>query len=279
MTKSNSIRTNLTASSVQNEIRLLLSVPKNKYATMILLEGIDDIKLFVSLINNKNTYLFESYGGKPGIKDILCKFTFDYRVIGIADRDYETQNIPRLFYCDYCNAEMMIASNDDSLSYTLFQITSNWLDISELRKHVLDKLFYFSIIRKLNEELCWGISFEEVPLNEIIINHSDLYRIIALINLKNRSNKLEDDRVSLIESEAKKLAGQNLLNCTNGHDFCKGMLKELKKLYPHTRSVTCLNADEFSSFIRIGYHKNHFKESNLYNALVNYQIEHDLYIV
>ena len=110
MTNSNSIRMNLTANSVENEIRLLLSVPKNKYATMVLLEGIDDIKLFFSLVNNENTYLFESYGGKLGIKNILSKFTSDYRVIGIADRDYETKNIPKLFYCDYCNAEMMIAS-------------------------------------------------------------------------------------------------------------------------------------------------------------------------
>lgn len=279
MTNSNSIRMNLTASSVENEIRLLLSVPKNKYATMVLLEGIDDIKLFISLVNNENTYLFESYGGKLGIKNILSKFTSDYRVIGIADRDYETKNILKLFYCDYCNAEMMIASNDDSLSYTLFQLTSNWLNLSRLRNCVLDKLFYFSVIRKLNEEMCWGISFEEVPLNEIIINHSDLYRIITLINFKNRSNKIEDDRISLIESEAKKLAGQNFLNYTNGHDFCKGMLKELKNLYPHTRSVTCLNADEFSCLFRMGYHKNHFKESDLYKNLLNYQIEKNLKIV
>lgn len=279
MINSNSIRMNLTASSVENEIRLLLSVPKNKYATMILLEGIDDIKLFISLVNNENTYLFESYGGKLGIKNILSKFTSDYRVIGIADRDYETKNILKLFYCDYCNAEMMIASNDDSLSYTLFQITSNWLNISELRNCVLDKLFYLSVIRKLNEEMCWRISFEEVPLNEIIINHSDLYRIITLINSKNRSNKLEDDRISLIESEAKKLVGQNFLNYTNGHDFCKGMLKELKNLNPHTRSVTCLNADEFSCLFRMGYVKKNFKESNLYKALESYQIEHNLNMV
>ncbi len=279
MTNSNSIRMNLTANSVENEIRLLLSVPKNKYATMVLLEGIDDIKLFFSLVNNENTYLFESYGGKLGIKNILSKFTSDYRVIGIADRDYETKNIPKLFYCDYCNAEMMIASNDDSLSYTLFQITSNWLNISELRTRVLDKLFYLSVIRKLNEEICWGISFEEVPLNEIIINHNDLYRIITLINLKNRSNKLECDRISLIESEVKRLAGQNYLNYTNGHDFCKGMLKELKNLYPHTRSIRCLNANEFSCLFRMGYVKKYFKESNLYKALESYQIEHNLNIV
>lgn len=279
MTNSNSIRMNLTANSVENEIRLLLSVPKNKYATMVLLEGIDDIKLFFSLVNNENTYLFESYGGKLGIKNILSKFTSDYRVIGIADRDYETKNIPKLFYCDYCNAEMMIASNDDSLSYTLFQITSNWLNISELRTRVLNKLFYLSVIRKLNEEICWGISFEEVPLNEIIINHNDLYRIITLINLKNRSNKLECDRISLIESEVKRLAGQNFLNYTNGHDFCKGMLKELKNLYPHTRSIRCLNANEFSCLFRMGYVKKYFKESNLYKALESYQIEHNLNIV
>lgn len=279
MTNSNSIRMNLTANSVENEIRLLLSVPKNKYATMVLLEGIDDIKLFFSLVNNENTYLFESYGGKLGIKNILSKFTSDYRVIGIADRDYETKNIPKLFYCDYCNAEMMIASNDDSLSYTLFQITSNWLNISELRTRVLDKLFYLSVIRKLNEEICWGISFEEVPLNEIIINHNDLYRIITLINLKNRSNKLECDKISLIESEVKRLAGQNYLNYTNGHDFCKGMLKELKNLYPHTRSIRCLNANEFSCLFRMGYVKKYFKESNLYKALESYQIEHNLNIV
>lgn len=279
MTDTNSIRMNLTANSIQNEIRLLLNVPKNKFTTIILLEGINDIKIFMPLVNKEKTYLVESFGGKTDIKNILGKFNSDNRVIGIADRDYETTNTPKLFFCDYCNAEMMIISNDNSLKNTLFQISSQWLDVYNIRICVLNKLFYFSIIRKLNEELDWGISFEKVPLHEIIVCHNDLSRIVKLINLKNPNNKIDDDKIALIQREITKLIGKNLLNYTNGHDFCKAMLRELKMLYPNTRSITTLNVDEFFSFIRMGYQKNHFEDSDLYSNLKKYQTEYNLNIV
>lgn len=278
MVDDNSIRTNLTPYSLQNEIRLLLSVPKNKFTTIILFEGINDIKLFASLVDDAKTYLVESYCGKTGIKNVLEKFNSDHRVIGIADRDYETKVTPKLFFCDYCNAEMMVVSNDSSLKHTMFQVTSRWLDIPNLRAGVLNKLFYFSVIRKLNEEFCWGIYFEKVPLNKLI-GCSDLSYVVKIINAKNIDNQLDNTKIALIQAEIVKLAGKNLLYYTNRHDFCKAFLKELKILYPNTNSVTHLNEDELYSFIRMGYQKTHFKESKLYGELVNYQTKYNLNIV
>lgn len=278
MVDDNSIRTNLTPYSVQNEIRLLLSVPQNKFTTIILFEGINDIKLFASLVDDTRTCLVESYCGKTGIKNVLEKFNSDYRVIGIADRDYETKVTPKLFFCDYCNAEMMVASNDSSLKYTMFQVTSQWLDIPNLRTCVLNKLFYLSVIRKLNEELCWGISFEKVPLNKLI-GCSDLAYVVKIINAKNADNQLNNTKIALIQAEIIKLSGENLLYYTNGHDFRKAFLKELKILYPNTNSVTHLNEGELYSFIRMGYQKTHFKKSKLYSELINYQTKYNLNIV
>lgn len=64
MVSNNSICEHLSSNSVENEIRLLLSNPKAKKETMVILEGVDDIKIFKKLLNEEDVYLFQSHGGK-----------------------------------------------------------------------------------------------------------------------------------------------------------------------------------------------------------------------
>lgn len=273
-----SIKTSLNTDSIQNEIRLLLSVPNSKHSTVILFEGIEDIKLFIPLLDEKHVYLFKSYCGKPGVKEILNKFSFDFRVIGIVDKDYEKNSINKLFYCDYCNAEMMIISNDTSLEYSLFQVTSKNLDTLNLKNTIFKKLSYFSAIRKLNEELSWGIPFYKISLKNIITTNCNLDDTIKLINSKSPDNKITKDQKELIQKEYESLLNKNPLEYTNGHDFLIALLIELKEK-ESCKMIKSLSVDEFATIVRMGYHKDNFKESHLYKKLKDYQLEHNLCIV
>lgn len=278
----NSIRMNLSKYSMENEIRLLLSVPQNKSKTIVIFEGQDDIKLFMPLLNLNSVYLFESYGGKPAIKSILqVRFLNEKRVVGIADKDYEMQKVERLFFCDYCNAEMMIVGNDDSLAYTLFTVTNEWLDVSSVRDRVLQKLIFLTIIRKLNDENDWGLTFQNISINGIM-QKSDLtplMQAVRVINSKNRLNIIDEQRKGKIKSEKEHLLSENLLEYTNGHDFCKALLREIKFLFPSSKKIASISSDEFEDFLRMGYRKEFFAYSSLYNSLYKYQTQNHLVIV
>lgn len=273
-----SIKTSLTNDSIQNEIRLLLSVPNYKNSTVILFEGIEDIKLFMPLLNIEYVHFIESYSGKSGVKEILNEFTSDFRVIGIVDKDYETNSMDKLFYCDHCNAEMMIISNDNSLAYALFQVTSKNLDTSKLKDNVFRYLIYLSSIRKLNEELNWGLPIYKISVRNIITSKNNLDEIIKSINSKSPDNKITKEREKLIKKEYRDMLNKDPLEYTNGHDFFIALLVELKKK-ESCKIIKGLSVDEFATIVRMAYHKENFKESHLYKKLKDYQIEHNLFIV
>lgn len=273
---------NLSKFSMENEIRLLLSVPQNQTKAIIIFEGQDDIKLFMKLINLNNTYLFESYGGKQSIKDIITnRFLNENRVIGIADRDYETQEIDRLFFCDHCNAEMMIIGNKDFFEYTLFIITNQFLDSEVLRNIVLKKLIFISVIRKLNDKNDWGLTFQNISINGILqkTEYHQLTQTIHVINNKNKSNPIDEKRNKEIKTQIMSLSENDLLELTNGHDFCKALIRELKFKFPKSKKITSISSDELEDYLRTGYQKEHFTNTILYQKIREYQDKYKLNIV
>lgn len=216
---------------------------------------------------------------KKGI-DILKKFGNCNRVIGIFDRDYDVDiKDEKIFFCDYCNVEMMILSDDRLFSDTLFNIFSSFIDVCNIRRIILDDLLILSAIRKLNYIEQWGLSFTNLPLKEIIKNKTDLEKIIFFINKKNVNNIIDISRKKFISLEVTAMQNLNLLNYTNGHDFCHTLLLELKELYKTNRTIQHMNLDELWLLIISGYGKEYFKKSKLYSNILSYQQNHGLKIV
>lgn len=276
-----SIRSNLTPSSMLNEIRLLLSVPQNKYKTIVLVEGQNDIKLLVSLLNMQNSYLIESFSGKSAILEtMISRFKDEKRVIGIIDRDYNNTLPDKVFTYDFCNLEMMVISDDDSFNYTMFQITNSSYGNLAIRKQSLEKLFILSIIRKLNDEYDWGISFERFPIYDYFKNnnYSSLDWVVRVLNIKN-SNNITENKLNIIKQELKNQNKMELLKITNGHDFCKMLLHELKVAYSSMSRVTSINVNELELFLIMGYNLNCFKKTQLFKEINDYQSRHSLQFI
>lgn len=277
-----SIRSNLTYNSMLNEIRLLLSVPQNKFKTVILVEGQSDIKLLVSLFDMQNTYLIESFSGKSAILETMSsRFKDDRRVIGIIDRDYSNALPNKIFTYDFCNLEMMIISNNDSFNYTMFQITNSVYGNIEVREQSLNKLFILSVIRKLNDENDWGINFERFPIYDYSKrdNYISLEWVVRILNIKNKTNNITEEKLSIIKQELKDQSKDELYNITNGHDFCKMLLHELKLKYSSLSKVTSINVDELELFLIMGYNLDYFKKTKLYESISEYQVKNSLKIV
>ena len=279
MLYNDSIREHLSKDSLVAELKMQLSSPQNLNRTMILFEGEDDISVFNSLIDNDGCMLFESYGGKAALNEIITSIINDKRLIGIRDRDYEANPLgQRIFFCDHCNLEMMIVSNNESFSNSMFKIVRQGDDFLKLREDVLLAIKGLSITRKLNEELQWHISFKGISVNYLLTlsNPIKVKDLILYLNSIN-ANMIDDQQMDLIITEMDKLTSHPL-DYTNGHDYCQALVFFLKTKYTN-KGIKTIGAKDFSTFLYLGYHEKHFKKTSLYNSLVLYQNQEKLSIV
>lgn len=273
----NSVYLALDKATMFAELRMQLSSPNNKKKTYIILEGQDDITLLRDCFTNE-CYLFESYGGKTALEETVNAFQ-NSNVIGVRDRDYIKFEKPRVFCCDYCNAEMMVVSNDKAFTVLLNKITQSNDNFVELRNQLLNDLIYLSAIRKLNEEYKFELNFKKVSINYLYRskNLSNLSYLVEYIN-RYSEQKINDDKRKLIEDEVTKIK-ENLLLYTNGHDFCELLITFLKQQYPNKNVVKTLSIGNFHLVLYIGYSFIYFYSTDLYKKLYDYQINNNLSIV
>ena len=274
----NKIYNNLRKDDLLAELKMQLFAPSNTKKTFIVFEGLDDITLLKSCFTD-NCILFESYSGKIGVEDIID--TFDYpQVIGIIDRDYAHTLKKRLFLCDYCNAEMMVISNDDAFTCLMEKLHLFNNDPIDFRNSVLNSLLYLSALRKANDEYHWNINFSRLPIIKLLENQTKILYddLIQLINRQNVDNPINHERELLIQAESIKIAS-NLLMYTNGHDFCTAFIHLIKRKYPNNKVTKSLGEDNIHTMLYIGFRPVDFIKTNLFNEILNYQTENALNIL
>lgn len=263
-----SIFDSLDRNDLISELLLQISHPNNVDKCFILFEGKDDIFLFKKLLTN-NCLGFESYGGKQDIITILSSpLLTDDRIIGIVDRDYSSYINKRLFYCDYCNAEMMVISCDEVFNDLICSITTKPADYSSLRNLYLDMLAPLSAIRKRNEEHSLSIEFA-IDINYMIRNTTcSLNEYVTKLNHAALNSDFSIN--SILYNHEETLVKTNCLSYTNGHDFCSGLRSAVNKTLFRGVKKTNLSEDEVRARIYLAYNKEYFSKTNLYSQLISY---------
>ena len=281
MAINNSIRAQLSKDDLLAEIRMQLSSPLNEHKTFLAFEGLDDIYLFESLVNTDECFLYESYGGKEALREIVENHFLDKRIIAIRDKDYDTNgDCERIFYCDYCNAEMMMVSNDLYFSTFMRRIVRKNVDFTILRDQVLDALKVISFTRKLNDEKSWGINLSDISVEYMfsLSNPISLENLALHINSKSRTKF--DDTMQLTVVDDLNNNTNNLLHYTNGHDFCVGLKCVVNNQFGINKNpINKLNATDFRSMLSLPYNLDFFKTTNLYASLKKYEEKSELHIV
>lgn len=262
----NSIREKLSESDTISEIRLLLGVDKARVCLVV--EGEDDQKLFAPLFA-KNVDIIQSYNSRDGVVNIVHKhFPNNKRVIGIRDKDYERKvKDARVFYCDFCCAEMMIISIDICFERLYSNFYKGSFNSQDLRLYCLSHLEKLSKYRKLNERNGWKIKFDGIKpgklFDDIIMQMDD--NILMEINKQNPYNQITKTREKSCVVLSRCSSLDDYLHITNGHDFvnlfCAICLK--------TSNQTSVKAIEVA--LRSAFNKEEFKQTQLYNALLLYQ--------
>lgn len=266
----NSIRDNLTETDTISELRLLL--PAQKDCTFILVEGPDDLQLFTPLLHEK-VELIKSYGSKNGIEHIIMDhFKRNKRVIGIRDKDYQKKSQSnRIFFCDFCCAEMMIVANINSFNRVYANFYKGTLTPADLRLYCLSHLEFLSNIRKLNELHSWRIRLDGIKSNSLFDDNISRMntKIVSEINAQNPSNQLDALRLAQITAQPQCVSLSDYLLITNGHDFVRIFSKLCKNC----------SIDAIESSLRCAFSSMEFKTTNLYSNLYAYEQKHNLHIV
>ena len=281
MLEYDSIRTSLSKESMLAEIRMQLSAPQNENKTFVILEGIDDITMFDSLLSPTGCILYESYGGKTALNKTVSEAFNDKRIIGIRDIDYDIPlECERIFYCDHCNAEMMMIANDSFFISIMRKLIKRKENFLQLRLDVLDCLKYFSFTREQNDTNHWGVNLSSTSV-EYLISKNDHIKINDIINHVNiKSNVKIDNQKKIAICEAVDNNKKTLLDYTNGHDFCSILKCMIKNKYGlQNTTLTKISDQDFKNFLSIGYTFDYFTKTVLFDKLKEYQETNFLHIV
>lgn len=255
------------------DIRMSLGADFERKKCALIVEGEDDLVFFTGKLS-PDVYLYESFSGKKGVKEIIESFD-DERVIGICDRDYqESPDNSKIYFYDYCCLEMMLISNDSSFSsfcYAHYQGETHPLD---LRKTILEDLSPLSFYRKLNEKRNWAIRFRGINFGTMCnpaTHRLDLSRLETQINQLNpHDSNVVQGQMQEAKNESDTVSDTNsLLMVTQGHDF----LNYFHQLcsYSLRQHVVLPKAKELCRSLLCSYRLSDFKSTNLYHNLTSIQ--------
>lgn len=276
----NSIVNNITKNDKIAEIQLLLNSDIDRKKTVIVVEGLDDIKFMSSVCNNiDNNLIIQSYSGKIGVKEIMDVYKNEKRVIGILDRDYSQEEInEKIFYYDNSCLEMMLIESNN----TFFNIYMEYIypyekNFEDFRMLCLNELKYISLLRKINEEEKLGIDFGRMSISNVFNNGK-----INIVGLKKQINERNNNYlINNVEIEKKidkeykcDILYKDLLAITNGHDFC-----DMVAIFSRNSKRKGISKEIIQMVLRCSYRDDDFKRTKLYENLKKYEIRYQLDIL
>lgn len=300
----NSIADNINPATTISLLSLKLGEDVYTDKTFIVVEGIKDVKLMQKLVVYDKVSIIQSYGGEKLLEKICERYANkDARVIGIRDKDYRKEpSQQNIFFYDHCNLKMMIVGNNQAFRSFCSEYFIGHYDFFEIRMCLLKNLELLSIFRKENYELdkdmCFkGISFKDLWKPDI----KKLDKKELLRQIKNRNRSFIADNRNMIVSCLKKVREStfdytDLLNTTNGHDFCallnvtcvettkenRAEMKAFKCVHDTPRpniELRSISFEEVESALHCSFSNECFKTTVLYRALKQYGDIHGLEIV
>lgn len=253
----NSIRMHLTKDIAINELHLTLGHPNRK--PCLIVEGNSDIK-FLNLVLDE-CFLWESYSGKEGVKEICKEFEGENLIVGICDRDYSTDKISNVLYYDYSCLETMLFSNK-IVAERLLNMMPKGFDYKTILLKVKDILCYIGAMRSYVFTNCLSISFDGISPKEYYIdNQFQLSKQKVLDKLKSRYKVLPFKQKDL----QKIIKSTKPFDLIQGHDLCRLLAvlfgKSISQDEVERDLYLCCTPNLFESFELCSLLKSHYKSA------------------
>lgn len=275
----NSIRSNLDKNDIITEIKLLLSADLKKENVFLLVEGDDDISFIGSKVSS-SVYIYESFSGKKGVKQIVDFFENKFSVIGLCDRDYDQINsTKRCFFYDHNCLEMMLAKNNSVFNCIHAEYYQGTKPSTEILNELLSNLLFLGEVRKLNQEKSLGLKLKDFTFGDCIENDCYLNPVKIIEKVKKRNPKKSEyfPLLDLLLNSFNKNDHYDYdyyFDTINGHDFLHFLQHSIRR-YTNKSKKT----EDIASSFRCAYKFEDFRSTTLFNCLKKYEEEKNLSIL
>jgi hypothetical protein len=256
-----------------NAIRLELRHPSGKERIWVLVEGIDDQKLFSKLIDGPHTRVNQANGGLSALHKAIAVLTEETnQVIGIRDADFlrleqKTSEHNSLFITDFHDAEMMMVMSDIAFQAVISEYLNPQLnEFKDIREEILGKLEFLGGIRFYNQINNFSINFKDLSIIEILdSDNNEIDKENCIDYLIQRSPNFNHGlKSSAIEQIIQDINDLAELCC--GHDFNKFLAFIVTK-----ESKPGVSDKDISKALRLAFSKNEFSKTHLYNDLKSWE--------
>lgn len=297
------LRDRIAPSSHMKAILLSAMHPMHSSKLYVIVEGLDDRKLYEAFFWRESVFVAEAKGVTTllDVVRMLNQKSADRgssipKAIGIRDADFihlegRTEEVPCIFLTDYHDAEMTILACDHAwhrIYSELFDMPINCLldgehdiDSFEFRRQVLESLRVLSGLRWINDSEGIGLDFDGHPLaNYYSPKDCQLDEDACLQMIHKRSSKDISRNVSLEEIHHHADAIEDLYNLSNGHDVLLALslcvTSFRKNPVREDMSKRGMNYDDLTSMCRLSYQMDDFKQTDLFSRIQRWGESHAL---
>lgn len=288
------LRDRIAPSSHIKAILLSAMHPMHSSKLYVIVEGLDDRKLYEAFFWRESVFVAEAKGVTTllDVVRMLNQKSADRgssipKAIGIRDADFthlegRTEEVPCIFLTDYHDAEMTILACDHvwhRIYSELFDPSINRLldgefgnDPVKFRRQVLESLRVLSGLRWINDRDRIGLDFDGHPLGSYYSGKEcQLDAEACLKMIHKRSSKDIPRNVSLGEIHHLVDPVEDLYNLSNGHDVLLALSLCVTSFRKHhgreDMSKRGMNYDDLASMCRLTYQMDDFRKTNLYRQI------------
>lgn len=271
MEENRSLKNNVDATNIINDIRLSLNSQVGSKIIWVLVEGEDDCKIYPKFFNEHFARVVFVNGGKRQLTIALTTLTTETdKVIGINDADFlhlekNYSEVKNLFITDYHDIEMTMLSFD-AVRNNMFTEYCMLDKRNEIWQNILQVSSYVAYIRWYNEKNNCQINFSglkygdltEISDGKISLKNQEL---LQKLNTRSQSKteELNDLNISNFIANNKT---SDLLNLCNGHDTAK-----LLALIVGSQ----VSYKELCQHLRLSFTFKEFSQTKLYSQLSDWQ--------
>lgn len=282
MVNMNSVKNSLDEDDRLSGMRLLMMNPINDNKTLIILEGITDIRFF-NTYRLDNRFIYESpESGKEGVINSVAALreVGISAVYGVCDADFDPiigVQYPGVFYTDDHDLEMMLVKGGvvkkfilmyTHARYTQGELAESFFD--SVNDNIISACYTIGLLKLYNFLNSSGLRFKGMKHRDFVsvngLNISvDINKYIECV-FDRSEVKPGRPNAEEIKKEIETLRERDIsyLSICNGHDF----MSLVKILYDTELSTNKnMRLDEIDSYMRISYEQKSFQQTTLHQSL------------
>ncbi len=265
------LKSHINGNTVVGSICQQLRHPSGWNRIWIIVEGMDDQKLFSKLIDGPHIkFEFNPNGwGKISLLKAVAELLKETdSVLGIRDADFlhlegKEESVENIFLTDFHDAEMMVASCDEAYHAVAAEYVVNREEEPLiLRKKILRSIAFIGGLRWINDSDNLELNFKGLGFGNfydaktLALDESNCLNEI----IKRSPSRKKDISIAAIQLKINNIS--DFLNLCNGHDFQKAFA-----LCVSFNTKKRVSYAEIGKVFRIAYRFEDFQKSNLYKQL------------